>query len=80
MIKNNNKYRLIVFKDINNNKYFITKSTVNTKYTIKINNKVYPLYKMEISKYSHPFYIGNLNNKKTTGRIEIFNKKYKSFL
>ncbi|WGH26008.1 MAG: 50S ribosomal protein L31 [Candidatus Shikimatogenerans bostrichidophilus] len=81
MKKNKNiNYRLIVFKDINNKKYFISKSTLKTKFKIKIKNKIYPLYKMEISKYSHPFYIGNLKEKKITGRIEKFNKKYKKYL
>ncbi|MDH3005012.1 MAG: type B 50S ribosomal protein L31 [Candidatus Shikimatogenerans sp. JK-2022] len=73
------KYRLVVFQDINNNKFFITKSTIITKNKINIKNNIYPLYKMEISKYSHPFYIGNLKNKKKTGRIEKFNKKYKKY-
>ncbi|WGH24728.1 MAG: 50S ribosomal protein L31 [Candidatus Shikimatogenerans bostrichidophilus] len=72
-----NKYRLIIFKDINNNKFFITKSTVYTKYKIKYNNKIYPIYKTDISKYSHQFYIGNKKNIKNTGRVEKFYKKYK---
>ncbi|WGH27035.1 MAG: 50S ribosomal protein L31 [Candidatus Shikimatogenerans bostrichidophilus] len=72
-------YRLIVFQDITNKKYFFSKSTLNTKYNIKIKNKIYPLYKMEISKYSHPFYTLNIKNKKKTGRIEKFNKKYKKY-
>ncbi|WGH25094.1 MAG: type B 50S ribosomal protein L31 [Candidatus Shikimatogenerans bostrichidophilus] len=75
----NKNYRLVVFKDINNNKFFITKSTIITKETIEIKNKIYPLYKMEISKYSHPFYIGHLKNKKKTGRIEKFKNKYKKY-
>ncbi|MDH3003773.1 MAG: 50S ribosomal protein L31 [Candidatus Shikimatogenerans sp. JK-2022] len=79
MKKIKNDYRLVIFQDITNNKFIITKSTVITKYTIKIKNKIYPLYKMDISKYSHPFFIGNLKNKKKTGRIEKFNKKYNKF-
>ncbi|WGH27714.1 MAG: 50S ribosomal protein L31 [Candidatus Shikimatogenerans bostrichidophilus] len=79
MIKNKN-YRIIVFQDITNKKYFLCKSTLKSKYKIKIKNKIYDLYKMEISIFSHPFYIGNLKNKKITGRIEKFNKKYKKFI
>ncbi|WGH24913.1 MAG: 50S ribosomal protein L31 [Candidatus Shikimatogenerans bostrichidophilus] len=71
------KYRLVVFKDINNKKYFITNSTVKTNKTIILNKIKYPLYELEISKYSHPFFIGSKNNKKITGRIEQYNKKYK---
>ncbi|WOX79070.1 50S ribosomal protein L31 [Candidatus Shikimatogenerans bostrichidophilus] len=69
-------YRLIVFQDINNKKYFFCKSTLNTKHKIKINNKSYDLYKMEISRFSHPFYIGHRTHNKITGRIDKFNKKY----
>ncbi|WGH25830.1 MAG: 50S ribosomal protein L31 [Candidatus Shikimatogenerans bostrichidophilus] len=74
----NKNYKIIVFKDIINNKYFLCKSTLKTKLKIKIKNKYYPLYKMEISKYSHPFYTGNIKQKKNTGRIEKFNIKYKN--
>ncbi|MDH3004559.1 MAG: 50S ribosomal protein L31 [Candidatus Shikimatogenerans sp. JK-2022] len=72
-----NKYRLVVFIDINNKKKFITNSTVITNDYINIKNKKYPLYKMEISKYSHPFFTGNLKIKKKTGRIEKFYKRYR---
>ncbi|MDH3004510.1 MAG: type B 50S ribosomal protein L31 [Candidatus Shikimatogenerans sp. JK-2022] len=75
-MKKNINYKLVVFKDINNNKYFITRSTIETNLYIKLNNIKYPLYKLEISKYSHPFYTGDLKSKKYTGRIEKFNKKY----
>jgi large subunit ribosomal protein L31 len=70
-------YRLVVFKDISNNEFFITKSTVSTKETIVINKITYPLYKMDISKYSHPFFTGKMTYVDTAGRIEKFNKKYK---
>lgn len=70
-------YRIIVFKDISNEKIFFCRSTVKTKYTIKINNKEFPLYKMDISKYSHPFFTGKIHYVDTAGRIEKFNKKYK---
>ncbi|MDH3004821.1 MAG: type B 50S ribosomal protein L31 [Candidatus Shikimatogenerans sp. JK-2022] len=80
MKKNKNlNYRLVAFKDENNNKVFLIKSTINTKKKIIINNKEYPFYKLDISKYSHPFYTKNLQNTKKTGRIEKFKKKYKNF-
>ncbi|WGH24546.1 MAG: 50S ribosomal protein L31 [Candidatus Shikimatogenerans bostrichidophilus] len=73
-IKNN--YRLVIFKDINNNKFFITRSTIKTKYKIKYKNKIYPFYNIDISKYSHRFYIDNIKDNKITGRVEKFYKKY----
>jgi len=39
--------------------------------------KEYPLYKIEISSASHPFYTGGMDRLiDQAGRIEKFNKKY----
>ena len=52
-------YRLVVFQDISCDYTFITRSTVKTSDTIKWEDgKEYPLYKVEISSASHPFYTG----------------------
>ncbi|MEA3496695.1 MAG: type B 50S ribosomal protein L31, partial [Bacteroidota bacterium] len=52
-------YRFVVFKDISNDYTFLTKSSVHTKETIKWEDgKEYPLFKLEISNTSHPFYTG----------------------
>ncbi|MFW6248816.1 MAG: type B 50S ribosomal protein L31 [Bacteroidota bacterium] len=70
-------YRKVVFKDMSNEKTFITNSTVQTKDTIKMEDgKEYPLYKLEISNTSHPFYTGKMNLLDTTGRVDRFNKRY----
>jgi len=70
-------YRFVVFKDISCDYSFLTKSTVSTTEKIKWNDgKEYPLYKMDISNRSHPFFTGNQNLIDTAGRIEKFNKKY----
>lgn len=71
-----NDYRVVLFKDISNGKSFLCKSTVKTKEKIKYKNQEYPLYKMEISSYSHPFFTGKMKYIDTSGRIEKFNKKY----
>ena len=56
---------------------FLTKSTIETKDTIKWKDgKEYPLYNLEISDKSHPFFTGQQNLVDTAGRIEKFNKKY----
>ncbi|BDT61600.1 MAG: 50S ribosomal protein L31 [Flavobacteriales endosymbiont of Rhyzopertha dominica] len=75
----NNNYTFIIFKDINNNKLIFNKSTINSNKKIKKNNIFYNYYKIEISKFSHPFFTGNIKIKKTTGRIDKFNKKYKNY-
>ena len=70
-------YRLIVFKDMSNETAFITRSTVATKETIVWEDgKEYPLFKLEISNTSHPFYTGKSNLIDTAGRIEKFKKRY----
>ena len=69
-------YRLVVFKDISNDEMFITRSTVNTKDTIKWEDgKEYPLVKLEISNTSHPFYTGKIKLVDTTGRVDKFRQK-----
>ena len=70
-------YRLVVFKDTSCDYSFLTRSTVETKDTIKWDDgNEYPLYKIQISDKSHPFYTGKQNLIDTAGRIEKFNKKY----
>ena len=70
-------YRLVVFKDTSCDYSFLTKSTVQTTETIKWEDgNEYPLFKMEISDKSHPYFTGKQNLIDTAGRIEKFNKKY----
>ena len=71
-------YRLVVFKDMSNGYQFLTKSCVETKETITYEDgNEYPVYKLEISSASHPFYTGKTNFVDTAGRIDKFNTKYK---
>ncbi|XCI74795.1 MAG: type B 50S ribosomal protein L31 [Flavobacteriales bacterium] len=72
-------YRVVAFKDMGNESVFICKSTVKTKDTIKVEGAEYPLYKMEISSSSHPFFTGKLKYVDTSGRIEKFRSKYAKF-
>ena len=72
-------YREVVFKDEGANFAFLTRSTVKTKDTIVWEDgKEYPLYRMEISSASHPFYTGKQNIVDSAGRVERFRKKYAS--
>ena len=49
-------YRLVVFKDFSCDEAFMTRSCVPTKDTITWEDgKDYPLVKLEISSFSHPF-------------------------
>jgi large subunit ribosomal protein L31 len=72
-------YRLVAFKDMSNNDVFITKSTVETKETMKVDGVEYPLFKLEISRTSHPYYTGKSKLVDTAGRVDKFRNKYANF-
>ena len=69
-------YRLVAFKDMSNDNIFITKSTAETKETIKVKGVEYPLVKLEISRTSHPYYTGKSKLVDTAGRIDKFKNRY----
>jgi large subunit ribosomal protein L31 len=70
-------YRYVVFRDDSADFTFITRSTVKTRETIVWEDgKEYPLYKMEISSASHPFYTGKQKIIDTAGQVERFYRKY----
>lgn len=72
-------YRDVIFKDLQTGYAFMTRSTLTTKDTITWEDgKEYPLYKVEISSKSHPFYTGQDKRVDTTGRVEKFMNKYKN--
>ncbi|MQY79804.1 MAG: type B 50S ribosomal protein L31 [Bacteroidetes bacterium] len=74
-------YRLVVFKDMSNGFTFITKSTVQSKDKIKMEDgKEYPLIKLEISNTSHPFYTGKMKLVDTAGRVDKYMSRYKSHM
>ncbi|MEN9759155.1 MAG: hypothetical protein RL676_304, partial [Pseudomonadota bacterium] len=70
-------YREVVFVDLSNDFKFITRSTVQTKETIKwTDGKEYPLYKLDTSSESHPFFTGKQKLVDTAGRVEKFRQKF----
>ena len=69
-------YREVVFKDAASGTLFLTRSTVETSETVEYEGKEYPLFQVEISSASHPFYTGKQQIVDTTGRVERFRRKY----
>lgn len=66
-------YRTVLFIDNSNGEEFLIPSTVSTNETAKAKNgKDYPVYRVEISSASHPFYTGNEKTLDTAGRAEKF--------
>ncbi len=70
-------YKFVVFKDMSNGYSFLSRSTANSKETIKWEDgNEYPLIKLEVSDTSHPYYTGKMVLLDTAGRIDKFNKRY----
>ncbi|MCU0951315.1 MAG: type B 50S ribosomal protein L31 [Burkholderiaceae bacterium] len=70
------EYRDVVFQDMQIDFKFITRSTVQTRDTIEMNGKTYPLVKLDTSSESHPFYTGAQTRIVETGRVEKFRQKF----
>ena len=71
-------YRDVCFQDLSNGFQFVTRSTVQTKDLIAIEGKDMPLFKMETSSESHPFYTGTQKSVDNLGgRVEKFRNKFK---
>jgi len=70
-------YRFVVFKDMSNGITFLSRSTAQSKDTLKWEDgNEYPLIKLEISNTSHPFFTGQKVLVDTAGRIDKFKKRY----
>jgi len=65
-------YRLVVFQDLNNEQTYLTRSTVATDETIKLDGTEYPLVKVHISSSSHPFFTGEERVLDIEGRVDKF--------
>lgn len=73
-------FRIVAFKDMSTESIVLTKSTVKTNDTVEVEGVEYPLYKMEISSASHPFYTGKMKFVDTAGRVDKFMNKYKKHM
>jgi len=71
------EYREIVFLDTSNDFSFVTRSTVQTREKITWKDgKEYPLFKLDTSSESHPFYTGAQTRIVEAGRVEKFRQKF----
>ena len=70
-------YRTVVFQDVSVNKGFLTRSAISAKDTIAWEDgKTYPLIKLDVTAFSHPFYTGQQKILDTAGRIDRFKKRF----
>jgi len=71
------EYRQVVFVDVSNDFSFVTRSTIQTREKITWKDgKEYPLYKLDTSSESHPFYTGAQTRIVEAGRVEKFRQKF----
>ena len=54
----------------------LTRSTIETNDTIEYEGETYPLAKVEISSFTHPFFTGQMKIVDTAGRVERFERRY----
>lgn len=71
------EYRPVVFSDEDAGFAFLTRSTAQSKDTIKWEDgNEYPLVKVHISSASHPFYTGEGKIIDTEGRVDRFKAQF----
>ncbi|MGD2128832.1 MAG: type B 50S ribosomal protein L31 [Lysobacterales bacterium] len=71
------EYKEVVFQDVSSDFAFLTRSTIESKETIKWEDgNEYPLVKVEVSSASHPFYTGKHKVLDSGGRVDRFKKRY----
>ena len=70
-------YRYVVFQDTSSGDTMLTKSTIDTSETTTwTDGNEYPLAKVEISAFTHPFFTGQMKIVDTAGRVERFERRY----
>ncbi len=70
-------YRYVVFQDTSSGDTMLTKSTIETTETTTwTDGNEYPLAKVEISAFTHPFFTGQMKIVDTAGRVERFERRY----
>ncbi|WP_328463177.1 type B 50S ribosomal protein L31 [Streptomyces sp. NBC_00448] len=70
-------YRPVVFRDRASGHAFLTRSTLTTDRTVEWSDgRAYPVFDVEVSSASHPFYTGTQRVMDSAGRVERFNRRY----
>lgn len=68
-------YREVIFEDAGTGAQFLILSGVETEETGTYEGKQYPLYRVEISSASHPFYTGKEKVMDSAGRVDKFRRR-----
>ncbi|MDQ5897202.1 MAG: hypothetical protein RLZZ592_1195 [Pseudomonadota bacterium] len=71
-------YRDVCFVDLSNGFQFVTRSCAPTRETITLDGRELPLFKLETTSETHPFYTGQQKSVDNLGgRVEKFRNKFK---
>lgn len=71
------KTRLVIFEDAQTKKQFLIESAVNTKETVvsDVDGKTYPVYRLEVTSETHPYYTGQQTFVAQAGQVDKFKKR-----
>ncbi|CAI8346279.1 MAG: 50S ribosomal protein L31 type B [Owenweeksia sp. TMED14] len=72
-------YRQCAFKDMSTGDVTVIRSCASSKETIEVDGNEFPLVKMEVSSFSHPYYTGKQKLLDTAGRVDKFRNRYAKF-
>jgi len=70
------EYRDVVFMDQQTGSKFVSRSCLQSRDTIELDGKTYPLFKCDVTSESHPFYTGAQTRIVETGRVEKFRARF----
>lgn len=69
-------YQEVLFVDSSTGHKFVVGSTIKSKETGEFEGKTYPMVRLPISSFSHPFYTKTNQFVDAEGRLDKFAKKY----
>lgn len=70
------EYQEVLFVDSSTGHKFVVGSTIKSKETGEFEGKTYPMIRLPISSFSHPFYTKSNQFVDAEGRLDKFAKKY----
>jgi large subunit ribosomal protein L31 len=72
-------YAPVVYQDRGTGDAFLTRSTATSRDTIEWEDgTTYPLVRVDVTAFSHPFWTGNARTLDAAGQVEKFRRRYGS--
>jgi large subunit ribosomal protein L31 len=70
-------YEPVVYQDRATGDAFLTRSTATSRETIEWeDDNTYPVIKVDVTAFSHPFWTGNTRVLDAAGQVEKFRRRY----